>query len=167
METTIQPFWMYFEMKNYHQSWCFQYIYLYKLRKLSFFTKFPEKTIFLTKKKTRRRTLIPALPHHQLVASMNWNITTGTNACQTHTHTKNFHILHMPTLAPSYSLSPFAGTRTQWVRFWLVWSPGLSPRPWTVSMLLLQPNSLDHWMCAGIDFTQQTSPICVWMFMYW
>lgn len=104
METTIQPFWMYFEMKNYHQSWCFQYIYLYKLRKLSFFTKFPEKTIFLTKKKTRRRTLIPALPHHQLVASMNWNITTGTNACQTHTHTKNFHILHMPTLAPSYSL---------------------------------------------------------------
>lgn len=166
METTIQPFWMYFEMKNYHQS-CFQYIYLYKLRKLSFFTKFPEKTIFLTKKKTRRRTLIPALPHHQLVASMNWNITTGTNACQTHTHTKNFHILHMPTLAPSYSLSPFAGTRTQWVRFWLVWSPGLSPRPWTVSMLLLQPNSLDHWMCAGIDFTQQTSPICVWMFMYW
>lgn len=54
METTIQPFWMYFEMKNYHQSWCFQYIYLYKLRKLSFFTKFPEKTIFLTKKKQDR-----------------------------------------------------------------------------------------------------------------
>lgn len=166
METTIQPFWMYFEMKNYHQSWCFQYIYLYKLRKLSFFHKVPWKDHFPDQKKTRR-TLIPALPHHQLVASMNWNITTGTNACQTHTHTKNFHILHMPTLAPSYSLSPFAGTRTQWVRFWLVWSPGLSPRPWTVSMLLLQPNSLDHWMCAGIDFTQQTSPICVWMFMYW
>lgn len=132
METTIQPFWMYFEMKNYHQSWCFQYIYLYKLRKLSFFHKVPWKDHFPDQKKPRRRTLIPALPHHQLVASMNWNITTGTNACQTHTHTKNFHILHMPTLAPSYSRSPFAGTRTQWVRFWLVWSPGLSPRPWTV-----------------------------------
>lgn len=167
METTIQPFWMYFEMKNYHQSWCFQYIYLYKLRKLSFFTKFPEKTIFLTKKKQDRGRW------YQLCLIINLLRPWTETSLQELTHAKhtriqkNFHILHMPTLAPSYSLSPFAGTRTQWVRFWLVWSPGLSPRPWTISLLLLQPNSLDHWMCAGIDFTQQTSPICVWMFMYW
>lgn len=132
METTIQPFWMYFEMKNYHQSWCFQYIYLYKLRKLSFFTKFPEKTIFLTKKKQDRGRW------YQLCLIINLLRPWTETSLQELTHAKhtriqkNFHILHMPTLAPSYSLSPFAGTRTQWVRFWLVWSPGLSPRPWTV-----------------------------------
>lgn len=113
METTIQPFWMYFEMKNYHQSWCFQYIYLYKLRKLSFFHKVPWKDHFPDQKKPRRRTLIPALPHHQLVASMNWNITTGTNACQTHTHTKKLsYITHAYSCAFLLSLSFCRNTNT-------------------------------------------------------
>lgn len=46
--------------------------------------------------------------------------------------------------------------------FWLVRSPGLSPRPWTApQLLLLQPNGSDNWMHTGIDFTQPTSPVCV------
>lgn len=167
MERTIQPFWMYFEMKNYHQSWCFQYIYLYKLRKLSFFTKFPEKTIFLTKKKQDRGRW------YQLCLIINLLRPWTETSLQELTHAKHTRIqktfiyytcllLRLLTLSLLLQEHEHSGCV-----FGLSEVLASLPDHEPYSMLLLQPNSLDHWMCAGIDFTQQTSPICVWMFMYW
>lgn len=52
-------------------------------------------------------------------------------------------------------------TRTHTV-LWVVWCPGLSPRPGTAPQLvLLQPNGSDHCMCTDIDFTQPTSLWCL------